>query len=71
MEESIDDGIIQLVICTSTLAEGVNLPLKTIVLGNINDPMYVGQGAYLSKATLKNIIGRVGRAGRERYGFTH
>lgn len=69
LEESIDDGIIQLVICTSTLAEGVNLPLKTIVLGNINDPMYVGQGACLSKATLKNIIGRVGRAGRERYGL--
>lgn len=69
LEESIDDGIIQLVICTSTLAEGVNLPLKTIVLGNIDDPMYVGQGACLSKATLKNIIGRVGRAGRERYGL--
>lgn len=69
LEESIDDGIIQLVVCTSTLAEGVNLPLKTIVLGNVNDPMYVDQGAYLSKATLKNIIGRVGRAGRERYGL--
>ena len=69
LEEAIDDGVLQLVICTSTLAEGVNLPLKTIVLGNINDPMYADQGAYLSKATLKNIIGRVGRAGRERYGL--
>lgn len=69
LEESIDDGIIQLVVCTSTLAEGVNLPLKTIVLGNVIDPMYVDKGACLSKATLKNIIGRVGRAGRERYGL--
>lgn len=69
IEESIDDGVIQLVVCTSTLAEGVNLPLKTIVLGNINDPMYASQGWYLNRATLKNILGRVGRAGRERYGL--
>lgn len=69
IEEAIDDGVIQLVVCTSTLAEGVNLPLKTIVLGNINDPMYANQGWYLNRATLKNIIGRVGRAGRERYGL--
>lgn len=69
IEEAIDDGVIQLVVCTSTLAEGVNLPLKTIVLGNINDPMYANQGWYLNRATLKNILGRVGRAGRERYGL--
>lgn len=69
IEESIDNGVIQLVVCTSTLAEGVNLPLKTIVLGNINDPMFVKQGWYLDRATLKNILGRVGRAGRERYGL--
>ena len=69
IEEAIDEGVIHLVICTSTLAEGVNLPLKTIVLGNINDPMYANQGWYLDRATLKNILGRVGRAGRERYGL--
>lgn len=69
IEEAIDDGVIQLVVCTSTLAEGVNLPFKTIVLGNINDPMYVSHGWYLNRATLKNILGRVGRAGRERYGL--
>lgn len=69
IEEAVDDEVLPLVICTSTLAEGVNLPLKTIVLGNINDPLYAAQGWYLNKATLKNIIGRVGRAGRERYGM--
>jgi superfamily II DNA/RNA helicase len=69
IEEAIDSGIIELVVCTSTLAEGVNLPLKTIVLGNINDPMYANLGWYLDRASLKNILGRVGRAGRERYGL--
>lgn len=69
IEEGIDDGALPLVVCTSTLAEGVNLPLKTIVLGNVNDPLFANQGWYLNKATLKNIIGRVGRAGRERYGL--
>lgn len=69
IEETIDDGDLSLVVCTSTLAEGVNLPLKTIVLGNVNDPLFADKGWYLNKATLKNIIGRVGRAGRERYGL--
>ena len=69
IEEGIDDGVIPLVVCTSTLAEGVNLPFKTIVLGNINDPLFANKGWYLNRATLKNIIGRVGRAGRERYGL--
>ena len=59
-----------LIVCTGTLAEGVNFPIKTLVLANIQDPASM-QGKkilYLNAARLKNIIGRVGRAGRERYG---
>lgn len=66
IEQAYNDKVFRLIISNTTLAEGVNLPVKTIVLANINDPAV--QGYYLSNARLKNIIGRVGRAGRERYG---
>ena len=67
IERGLNNGSIPLVVCTSTLAEGVNLPLKTIVMGNVNNPLFPQN--YLDRARLKNIIGRVGRAGRERYGM--
>lgn len=66
IERAYDKGVIRLIISNNTLAEGVNLPVKTIVLANVVDPS--GLGKYLPNNRLKNIIGRVGRAGRERYG---
>lgn len=66
VERTYNDKVFHLIISNTTLAEGVNLPIKTIVLANISDPAIPGN--YLNNARLKNIIGRVGRAGRERYG---
>ena len=66
IERAYGRGLIRLIISNNTLAEGVNLPIKTIVLANVVDPS--GLGNYLPNNRLKNIIGRVGRAGRERYG---
>lgn len=66
IERAYDKGLIRLIISNTTLAEGVNLPIKTLVLANVID--YSTKGLYLSNSRLKNIIGRVGRAGRERYG---
>lgn len=66
IERAYDRGIVRLIISNNTLAEGVNLPIKTIVLANVVDPSR--SGMYLPNNRLKNIIGRVGRAGRERYG---
>ena len=66
IERAYDKGIIRLIIGNTTLAEGVNLPIKTIILANAQD--YGNNGYYLPNSRLKNIIGRVGRAGRERYG---
>lgn len=66
IERAYDRGIIRLIISNNTLAEGVNLPIKTIILAYAMDQ---GRpGLYLPNTRLKNIIGRVGRAGRERYG---
>ena len=66
IERAYDRGIIRLIISNNTLAEGVNLPIKTIILAYAMDQGRPGM--YLPNTRLKNIIGRVGRAGRERYG---
>lgn len=67
IEQGYADGVIRLIICNSTLAEGVNFPIKTLVLGNISHPKE--HGNLMNKETLMNVIGRVGRAGQETYGM--
>lgn len=66
IEQTYDKGVFRLVVSSTTLAEGVNLPIKTLVIANAIDPSNIGY--FLPNTRLKNIIGRVGRAGRERYG---
>lgn len=75
IRETIENAYVKsalpLIVSTSTLAEGVNLPIKTLVAHNLLDPASYDskQGPrYLSIASIKNIIGRVGRAGQQRYG---
>lgn len=66
IEELLSAARIPLVYCTSTLAEGVNLPIKTLILTYLNNN-FTFKG-YIGEERIKNIIGRVGRAGRETYG---
>ena len=66
VEKLLCNGDIELVYCTSTLAEGVNLPIKTLVLCYLNNP--IKPSIYIDEAKVKNIVGRVGRAGRTNYG---
>ncbi|KID44784.1 DEAD-DEAH box helicase domain protein VrlS [Levilactobacillus brevis] len=56
-------GKIKLLLCTNTLAQGVNLPIKTMLVTS------VGQGSLkLKNRDLRNLIGRVGRSGIENEG---
>lgn len=66
IERAYDKGFFRLIISNTTLAEGVNLPIKTLIMASAMDQSTPGK--FLSNSRLKNIIGRVGRAGRERYG---
>ena len=70
IERAYNNNVIRLIISNTTLAEGVNLPIKTIVLAGVIDPSSTAAKTvkYLPNTRLKNIVGRVGRAGRERYG---
>lgn len=69
IEEAYEKKIIPLIICTNTLAEGVNLPVQTIILHCLD--RYNNErerNVPLDVTEIKNIVGRSGRAGRQRFG---
>jgi helicase len=53
---------VRFVICTSTLAEGVNLPIRTLVLYSVQRNSGQ-QPVPLLARDIKNLVGRAGRAG--------
>ncbi len=54
---------VRLAICTSTLAEGVNLPIRTLVLYSVQRRGPNGTMENLLARDIKNLVGRAGRAG--------
>lgn len=54
---------VRLAICTNTLAEGVNLPIRTLVLYSVVRQGPSGRGTDLLVRDIKNLVGRAGRAG--------
>lgn len=70
IENAYANSALPLIVSTSTLAEGVNLPIKTMVIHSLVDPSsYRGNVSFLPLSSIKNIIGRVGRAGQQKYGL--
>lgn len=68
LEQAVRDDALPYLTCTSTLTNGVNLPVRTVV---IYDQSYEGQSedARLRGARLVNAMGRAGRAGKETEGW--
>ncbi len=68
LEQAVRDDTLPYLACTSTLTDGVNLPVRTVV---IYDQTYEGQfdDARLRGARLVNAMGRAGRAGKETEGW--
>ena len=58
IEHAMQTGDIKFVICTSTLAQGVNLPIKYLIVSSI----YQGRERIRTR-DFHNLIGRAGRAG--------
>lgn len=63
LEEMLRRKHVLLAICTSTLAEGVNLPIRTLVLYSVRRRTSEGGGDLLLSRDIKNLVGRAGRAG--------
>jgi hypothetical protein len=68
LEDASREDTLPYLTCTSTLTDGINLPVRTVV---IYDQPYEGQheDARLRGARLVNAMGRAGRAGRETEGW--
>ena len=68
LEQAVRDDTLPYLTCTSTLTDGVNLPVRTVI---IYDETYEGQNeqARLRGARLVNAMGRAGRAGKETEGW--
>lgn len=68
LEGAVRDDVLPYLTCTSTLTDGVNLPVRTVVL---YDTPYPDQpeDSRLKGARLVNAMGRAGRAGRETEGW--
>ncbi|WP_417377262.1 DEAD/DEAH box helicase [Gimesia maris] len=68
IEKLIRDRVCPLIVCTSTLAEGVNLPVRTLVLYSVVRRTSQGQSAMLLR-DIKNLVGRAGRPGSNTKGL--
>jgi len=65
LEEALRTGTLSAVVATSTLSEGVNLPVRTVLISETANAAIGALGA----ARLLNAIGRAGRAGKESEGW--
>lgn len=61
---------IRILVSNSTLAEGVNLPIRTLIVYHLRryNPR-TQMWEMIASTEIRNILGRVGRAGREKYGL--
>lgn len=69
IEDAVRQGVVDVICATSTLIEGINLPVRTVVVcerGYWDGSTF---HAYISPAGLMNAAGRAGRAGRETEGW--
>lgn len=70
IELLIDRGEVDIVCGTTTLAQGVNFPIGSVIVETLDKPRGPGQGSNpLSFSEFWNIAGRAGRAMRDRVGL--
>lgn len=68
-EELLATESIRMVVCTSTLAEGVNLPIRTLVIYTTQIQTSDGPIAPMMARDIRNLVGRAGRPGNATKGL--
>lgn len=70
IEGAARSGLVRILVATSTLIEGINLPFKTVIVGRRGYRDAGGNHVEsLAAPDLLNAVGRAGRAGRETEGW--
>ncbi|OLS31712.1 MAG: putative ski2-type helicase [Candidatus Thorarchaeota archaeon AB_25] len=67
VERLFNQGLIRVISATSTLAAGMDLPARTVVLSNTKAPQ--NHRIFLSANRVHQMLGRAGRPGRDKVGF--
>lgn len=68
IEEAVTDGLLDCLVATTTMTEGVNLPVRSVVIASQGFHNADGYSEYISGSKLVNAIGRAGRAAKETEG---
>ena len=69
IEEAVSEGHLRFLVATTTLTEGVNLPVHSVVIASQGAHGAEGYKEYITGSKLLNAIGRAGRATKETEGI--
>ncbi len=69
LEDGIRKGPLRYLVATTTLIEGINFPVRSVLVGDRGYPTADGFVTTLDAPKLLNAVGRAGRAGRETEGW--
>lgn len=68
IEEAVTQGNLRFLVATTTMTEGVNLPVRSVVVASQGSHTQEGFKEYITGSKLINAIGRAGRATKETEG---
>lgn len=69
LEDAVSVGALQILVSTTTLTEGINLPVRSVVISARGAYGSEEYAEYITGAKLLNAIGRAGRAAKETEGI--
>ncbi len=69
LEDGIRKGPLRYLVATTTLVEGINFPVRSVLIGDRGYPTADGYVTTLDAPKLLNAVGRAGRADRETEGW--
>lgn len=69
IEEAVSEGMLDCLVATTTMTEGINLPVRSVVIASQGFYSAGGYSEYITGSKLINAIGRAGRAAKETEGI--